>query len=365
MKGSLSALDVARAIGEGWHHIRPGDHVQLIPMADGGEGTLDALEEVVPQAERRSVGMVTGPGGQPTPATYLQLPEDLAVVELAEACGLPLLDRPAPLSASSFGLGEVIKVALADGARSLLVALGGSASTDGGVGALASLGARFFGQNGSALLPGGGSLAKLERVDLSELVDRPAGGVEVLVDVKNPLLGPEGAAATFGPQKGATAADVSNLERGLNRLVTLMGGQPEQPGAGAAGGVAYGFATAWHATLTPGSSRIADLVALEQHLPAADLIICGEGRFDPTSLGGKAVGHILRLGADYETPVAIVAGSVDPIMAKSAAAAFTLSLSDLAGSTEASMSDPRGNLHRAGSILARRGKVLTQRSGRR
>jgi len=213
-KGSLGALEVARAIAAGWSSVRPGDSLTLIPQADGGEGTLDAVEASVPGAVRRDAGPVTGPDGRPTPGVWLALPDGTAVVELAQMSGIPLMERLDPLGASTVGLGEVIRHALGSGASRLVIGLGGSASTDGAAGALSALGLRAD----VSLSSGGGALGGLGRLDRSQLLAPPPGGVTLLTDVSAPLLGPAGAAAVFGPQKGATPGQVEELDAALGRV---------------------------------------------------------------------------------------------------------------------------------------------------
>ena len=265
-KGSLPAAAAAAALAAGWQAARPGDEVRTVPLADGGEGTLDVLAAAVPAA-RWEQAQVTGPAGQPVDCPWLVLPDGTAVVELAAASGLPLLSRPDPLGAHTIGLGEVIGCALDAGARHLTVALGGSASTDGGTGALAALGARFTGTDGRQLPPGGGALPRLAAVDLTGLRPPPPGGVSCLSDVRAPLLGPAGAAAVFGPQKGARPDQVALLDSGLARLAGLLGGDPAAPGAGAAGGTGYGLAAAWGALIGPGAPQLAGWPAWTRRWP--------------------------------------------------------------------------------------------------
>lgn len=343
-KGSLSAADVAEAIAEGWRSQRPGDNLTLLPQADGGEGTLAAIEASVPGAIRRSAGAVTGPDGRATPGEWLELPDGTAVVEVAGATGLPLMAvRDAP-AASTRGTGEVIRLALQAGAHSLVLALGGSATTDGGSGALSALGLELTDDRGRSLAEGGAGLAALARVDRDRLMPAPAGGVTLLTDVTNPLLGPTGAAHVFGPQKGASPDQCTELDAALARWAQLLGGDPNAAGAGAAGGTAYGFAAVWGARIVPGAPRIAELTGLTAVAASADLVITGEGRFDEQSLGGKVVGHAIGLGPT----VAIIAGSL-----AAAAPGWSVSLTDLAGSPEQAMADPRRWLHEAGTVAAR------------
>lgn len=347
-KGSLSAREVADALAEGWTSVRPHDPLVLLPQADGGEGTLDALERAIPGATRRSAGVVTGPDGRAVAGEWLELPGKVAVVELAQCSGLPLMHAPDATGATTRGLGEVIRAALAAGAQSIVIALGGSASTDGGTGALSALGLALVDDAGRPVSDGGGALTRLDRIDTSGLVPPPRGGVTLLTDVAAPLLGPTGAAPIFGPQKGATAAQVAELDTALARFAGLVGGDPHQPGAGAAGGTAFGFATLWGGRIESGAAYIATATGLSAALTSARLVLTGEGRFDAQSRDGKVVGHLIELARVAGARVAVVAGQVDadPTL-------WTLSLSDLAGSTEASFADPRGWLIEAGRRAAR------------
>ncbi|RZS80224.1 glycerate kinase [Motilibacter rhizosphaerae] len=347
-KGTVPATRVAAALADGWRSVRPGDELVLLPLADGGEGSLDALELAVPGAVRRAVPGVSGPDGRPVDAAWLLLPDRTGVAELAVASGLPLLDRPDPLGAHTRGLGEVLAAALAEGVDRLVVCVGGSASTDGGTGLLAALGVRFLDGDGRPLPLGGGALDRLSAVDLHRLVAAPPGGVDVLVDVAAPLTGPAGAAAVFGPQKGASPGDVALLDRGLLRLASLLGGDPAAPGAGAAGGTAYGLAAAWGARLVPGAARVAELVGLAAALAGADLLVTGEGRFDATSLTGKAPAHALALARDAGVRTAVVAGQ----LAIAPPADTALALVDLAGGVAPALAEPEEHLRAAGAALA-------------
>ncbi|HSK24334.1 MAG TPA: glycerate kinase [Egicoccus sp.] len=350
-KGGPSASEVADALADGWRGVRPEDEVVCLPLADGGEGTLDALRIGVPGATRRVVRGVTGPDGRPVDAHYLLLPDGTAVVEMAAVSGLPLMAAPDPLGATSRGVGEVVAAALDAGATRIVLGVGGSASTDGGTGALASLGARFLDRDGETLADGGGALRRLASVDLSSLREAPARGLEILTDVDSPLLGPHGSAAVFGPQKGATPDDVAMLDAGLARLAERLGGRPEMPGAGAAGGIAYGFAAAWDATLRLGSRAVAEELALGDHVRGADLVITGEGRLDHTSLRGKVVSAVLEHVADGTTALAIVAGVVADDV-ELGVRATVLSLTELAGSAARSLAEPGRWLRLAARRLA-------------
>lgn len=342
-KGSLSAREVAEAIAAGWRAVRPGDELVLVPQADGGEGTLDAVEASVPGAVRCSAGSVTGPDGRPTPGEWLQLPDGTAVVELAQPSGLPLMRELDAFGATTRGLGQVIRAALEAGATSLVIGLGGSASTDAAAGALAELGLVLLDEQGELVADGGRGLADVVDVHRDALIPPPAGGVTLLTDVTAPLLGPAGAAAVFGPQKGATPAQVAQLDAALAHLAELLGGDPDAAGSGAAGGAGYGFATVWGATIVSGADRLAELSGLRAAIDRADVVLTGEGRFDEQSLTGKVVGSILALGA-----TGVIAGQVT-----APTGVWTASLTDLAGSAEASMADPARWLRVAGANAAR------------
>ena len=402
-KGSASATVVAGALAAGWLAVRPGDQVTRLPLADGGEGTLDVLAATVPGA-RWHRARVTGPAGTPITSRWLELgagpgerppwnpptaqgpatkerglgpagPGErppwnppTAVVELARASGLPLLARPDPLGAQTTGLGEVLGRALDARVDRILVGLGGSAATDGGTGALAALGARFLDAAGQPVPAGGGALAALARADLSQLRPPPAGGVTCLTDVTAPLLGPRGAAAVFGPQKGADGRQIAMLEAGLARLAGVLGGDPAAPGAGAAGGTGYGLATAWGAALAPGAAELGRLAGLDRALAVADLVVTGEGRFDATSLTGKTTGTVMAAAAAAGVPVALVAGQVsgglageEPAPDGVPAPVAVIALNELADGTAAALASPRRWLRQAARQLAAR--VLAQRAG--
>src|SRR3954454_20400916 len=302
-KGTLGAAAAAEALAAGWRAERPDDEVLTLPRADGGEGTLEALGHDVPDSCWRSAA-VSGPDGRPVQAAWLLLPDGTAVVEMARAAGLPLLERPDPLGATTRGLGQLLAAVVADPAvERVMLTLGGSATTDGGTGALAALGARFQDADGADLPPGGGALARLDRVDLSGLTPPPPGGVQCLVDVTAPLLGPLGAAGQFGPQKGASPALVAELDAALTRLADRLGGDRDAPGAGAAGGTAYGFAVCWGAEFVSGAAAVAAAAGLDEALAGAELVITGEGQFVAESLRGKVVGALVERAARAGVPV--------------------------------------------------------------
>jgi len=346
-KGSLSAIDVAAALARGWQSVRPNDTLTRLPQADGGEGTLEAIAATVTDAVLHDCGPVTGPDGRTTSGAWLELPGRVGVVELAQCSGLPLMTTLDPLGATTRGLGEVINSALDFGIDSLVVGLGGSASTDGGAGVLAALGLELRDEEGVRLPDGGYALSRLASIDRSHFRAPPTAGVTLLADVNAPLLGPRGAAAVFGPQKGATPEDAMALEAGLARFASLLGGDPTRPGSGAAGGTAYGLATAWHAHTESGARMLQKLTGLDAAIAQADVVITGEGRFDETSTEGKVVGELLSLDQEHGVRAGIVAGQV-----ATTSNAWTCSLADLAGSAEAAMTDPVPYLERAGATAA-------------
>lgn len=353
-KGTASAADVAAALARGWRSVRADDELVARPMADGGEGTLDAFEAAVTGARRRPV-TVHGPVSSPVAAHWLLLPDGTGVVELAATSGITLLDPLAPLDAHSVGFGEAIADALDAGVERLLLALGGSASTDGGAGALSALGARFIDADGQSIPLGNRGLGALAGVDLTGLRLLPAGGALILGDVTNPLLGDEGAAAVFGPQKGADAATVPVLEANLARLAhRLPDVSPVTPGAGAAGGAGFGL-LAWGAVMGGGAALVADALGLGRDIDRADLVITGEGRFDGQSEAGKAPSEVARLAASSGVPVALVAGA---ITAEPRGFAASVALSALAGGAEPAMGDPLHWLEVAGAQLARETGVV-------
>jgi glycerate kinase len=351
-KGTITAADAVRALAAGVLSAAPHAAILERPMADGGEGTLDALA-AAHGAVRHPV-RVTGPDGRSVDATWLALDNgDTAVVELAETSGITLLRKLAPLDAHTRGLGEAITAALDAGAHRVLVAIGGSASTDGGAGVLTALGARFLDANGHPVPDGARGLSQIAAADLSGLRALPPGGVTVLSDVTNPLTGAGGAAAVYGPQKGATAPMVALMDDALAHYAGTLAAAgadtaPEAPGAGAAGGTGFGLA-AWGASLASGAETVATAVGLADALVGADLVVTGEGRYDGQSAAGKVTSEVIRLARAAGVPVALVAGAVE---APTEAFEAAFSLTDLAGGTAQAMADPARWLHLAGEHLA-------------
>ncbi|MFB7650636.1 MULTISPECIES: glycerate kinase [unclassified Streptomyces] len=295
-KGSLTAVEVAERVTAGLRRVAPDVRVEALPVADGGDGTVAAA--VAAGFERREV-RVAGPLGDEVTAAFA-LREDTAVVEMAEASGLQRLPEGvlAPLTASTYGSGELLRAALDAGARTIVFGVGGSATTDGGAGMLAALGARFLDADGEPVAPGGGGLAGLASADLSGL-DPRLSDVELVLasDVDNPLTGPKGAPAVYGPQKGASPEDVAALDAALAHFAKVLA-QAESvgaraaeyaasPGAGAAGGIGYG-ALLLGARFRPGIEVMLDVLGFAPALERADLVVTGEGSLDEQTLHGKA-----------------------------------------------------------------------------
>jgi glycerate 2-kinase len=294
-KGSLTAVQVAERVTAGLRRIAPRVEVEALPVADGGDGTVAAA--VAAGFERHEV-RVAGPLGDEVTAAFA-LREGTAVVEMAEASGLQRLPAGtfAPLTASTYGTGELLRAALDAGARTIVFGVGGSATTDGGAGMLAALGARFLDEDGEPVPPGGGSLGELATADLTGLDARLAAVDVVLAsDVDNPLAGPKGAAAVYGPQKGASPDEVAVLDAGLAHFAAILeksvGGRAAEyavaPGAGAAGGIGYGALVGLGARFRPGIEVMLDVLGFASALERATLVITGEGSLDEQTLHGKA-----------------------------------------------------------------------------
>jgi glycerate kinase len=322
--GALDSVAVAQAIAAGWLRARPGDEVVRTPMADGGEGTLAAVAAALGErAMRRSVP-AHDPLDRQIFADYLLLDGGrTAFVEMAAASGLAQLstDERTPASArvaTTRGTGELVRSALDAGVKRLILGLGGSATTDGGAGMLAALGVRFLDMGGKDLGPGGAVLAELVVVDPAGLDPRLA-KVEIVVasDVTNPLTGPAGAAATYGPQKGADAAAVTELDAALGvygAAIEAATGRPvaEVPGAGAAGGTGAALLGFTNAALRPGVDVVAEMADLAAALDATDLVITGEGRADEQTLAGKAAMGVALAAAKRGIPVVLLCGTLGP-----------------------------------------------------
>ncbi len=315
-KESLSAARVAQAIAEGVREAAPSAHILCVPMADGGEGSLDAVLAAT-SGERRTA-TVQNANGEPCEASWGWLGDRTAFIEMAEAAGLERIPTHArrALHAGTFGVGQLVLRALDAGARRIVLGLGGSATTDGGAGLFQALGARLLDDRGQPLPPGGAALNRLARLEVDGLDPRLTGvRFEIAVDVDNPLCGPQGAAAIFGPQKGASPEDVAVLDTGLARFADLcrqQSGRDESatPGTGAAGGLGFVIKTFFDAEFRPGVEVIAELSALDQALEGAHLVFTGEGRMDRQTLLGKTPAGVARHARRHGADVIALAGSL-------------------------------------------------------
>ena len=351
-RGTLTAPQAAEAIARGWARARPQDELLLVPLADGGEGTLEAIVGTDGELVRREV---TGPRGEPVTAPF-GLAGATAVVELARASGLALLTpyRHDPLRTTTRGTGELIGAALDAGATRVLVCVGGSATNDGGVGMATGLGAAFLDVQGEPMRDGGGSLSSLGSIDLGGL-DPRLRTTEVigLVDDDNPLTGPNGASATFAPQKGASPDDVLVLDRALRHLAAVVERDlgialADEPGAGAAGGTGFGLMAFLGAHLRPGVDAVMEAVDFERHLDGADLVITGEGSFDEQSLRGKVPAGVLAAAGLAGVRTAIVCG----VASQEVPGVAVRSLVERVGE-EAALGDARRSLELVAEELAR------------
>ncbi|WP_091227370.1 glycerate kinase [Microbacterium sp. 3J1] len=352
-KGTITAADAAAALAEGWAAVDPEATFVLRPMADGGEGTVAAFAAAVPDAQRMPV-TVDGPAGVRIDTGWLLLPASpdapggTGVIDLASTSGIELLLELRPWDADTTGFGQAIAAALDHGVSRLVVGIGSSASTDGGTGMLAALGARFLDAAGAPVARGARGLADIASVDLSDL--RTAPEVMVLTDVTNPLVGERGAAAVFGPQKGLDPGAVERVDAALGRLADLLGLDPALPGTGAAGGTG-GALVVWGATLAPGAAEVAELIGLAGAIRDADVVVTGEGSYDGQSGDGKVPSFIASVAAASGVTALLAAGR---ITADSDAALFaaSASLTDLAGSSDAALAEPAHWLREAGAVLA-------------
>ena len=316
-KGSISALDAARAIEEGILRVVPEAETVLVPVADGGDGTLETLVEATSGDIRSTT--VTGPIGRPVRAQWGALGDGrTAVIEMARTSGLALLSLSErdPLRATTYGLGEVVREALDAGFRSFIVGIGGSATNDGGAGMAQALGVRLLDEAGNDLPPGGAALAGLSRIDMSGLDERAvAARFSVACDVSNPLTGPEGASAVYGPQKGATPAQVEQLDAALANFARVVerdiGASIDTiPGSGAAGGLGAGMMAFLGGSLRAGVDIVLDHVGLDEKLAGADLVITGEGQIDFQTVYNKAPIGVARRAKLRGIPVLAVCGSL-------------------------------------------------------
>ncbi|MEV4776030.1 glycerate kinase [Microbacterium sp. LWH12-1.2] len=353
-KGTITAADAASALAEGWASVDAAASFVFRPMADGGEGTVAAFAAAVAGAQRMPL-VVDGPAGTPVETAWLLLPasadapDGTAVIDLASTSGIELLDELRPWDADTTGFGQAVVAALDHGVSRLVVGIGSSASTDGGTGLLTALGARFLDAAGAPVVSGARGLADIADVDLSGL--RPAPEVRVLTDVTNPLTGPRGAAAVFGPQKGLVEGDIAVVDAGLEQLARLLDIDASFPGSGAAGGTGAAL-VAWGATLAPGSAEVAQLIGVAEALAGADIVITGEGSFDGQSGDGKVPSFVAGLAEDAGVRAMLAAGRITSD-ADTTLFVASASLTDLAGSPAAALAEPARWLREAGAALAR------------
>jgi glycerate 2-kinase len=358
-KGSLAADQVATAIAAGLRSELPAAELIAIPVADGGDGTVDAA--VAAGFERVPV-TVEGPTGEPVAASYARRGE-VAVIELACACGLMRLPggRREPLAASSFGAGQVLAAALEAGARRIIFGVGGSASTDGGAGLLQALGARVLDGRGEPLARGGAALHDVAGLDLAGLHPAlRAASVILATDVVNPLTGPDGAAEVYGPQKGASPDQIRDLASGLRRWAAVVAAttgtdRSQAPGAGAAGGVGFAALAVLGAERRLGIELVLDLVDFDAALEGTSLVITGEGSLDTQTLAGKAPAGVAQAAARRGIPVVVVAGRSTLTEGELARAGIeaVYTLSDLEPDPEASSAHASKLLRAVGQALAR------------
>ncbi|WP_035796057.1 glycerate kinase [Kitasatospora mediocidica] len=314
-KGTLEGAEVAARLAAGIRKVAPQLEIRELPVADGGEGTLAAA---LAAGFTRIPAKVAGPTGLPVDAA-IAVKGDTAVVELALASGLARLPggRTAPLAAGSYGVGQLIGRAVSLGAKRIVLGLGGSACTDGGAGMVQALGAALTDSEGIELPPGGAALRRLHRID-PVLVTKALKGVEIVVacDVDNPLLGPRGATAVYGPQKGADGEDLLVLEAGLTRWADVVAAGTgedfrDAPGAGAAGGVGFAALALLGATMRPGIELLLELLGFDEAVRGARLVVTGEGCLDAQTLHGKAPAGVAAAATGAGVPVAAVAGRLE------------------------------------------------------
>jgi len=316
-KDSISAQSAADAIAQGWKEVWPDAQIITCPMADGGEGTVAAVLAACGGERQRAE--VRGPLGETAYASWGWLPDShTAIIEMAEASGLQLVpvDKRDACISSTYGTGQLIRAALDEGAQRIILAIGGSATNDGGAGAMQALGVQLLDGHGQELVPGGLALANLWRIDLSGLDPRLAQvRFDIAADVNNPLCGEQGASAIFGPQKGASPEQVKLLDKALglfaNHCAKALGHDVrDEPGSGAAGGLGFAAKAFLGAQFKPGVEVVAELVGLAQAVEGADLVITGEGRFDAQTLRGKTPFGVAQIAREKGVPVIAIAGTL-------------------------------------------------------
>lgn len=361
-KESLSALEAASAIEAGFREVFPDAVYVKVPVADGGEGTVEAM--IAATGGRRIDLQATGPLGRPVAAFYGLTggADTIAVIEMAAASGLELVapDERDPMRATSRGTGDLIRAALDAGARRFILGVGGSATNDGGAGMLQALGVGLFDAQGAQLAPGGAALAGLDRIDVSGLDPRIKQSLfEVACDVSNPLVGLLGASAIFGPQKGATPEMVAQLDANLRHYAAIIARDLGQdvadiPGAGAGGGIAAAMLVFLDGRLRPGSEIVTDAVGLDAAVVDADLVVTGEGRIDSQTVNGKTPIGVARVAQRHGKPVIAIGGCLandaNAVHAHGIAATFSTVMK--AGTVAEALAGARFNLHSAARNIA-------------
>src|SRR5438552_7802535 len=317
LKGSLTAAEAGSAIAQGVRAIYPEAEIEVVPVADGGEGTVQALVDA--SSGKIIQKLVTGPLGEPVLAFFgLMGDGSTAVIEMAACAGLPLVppEKRDPRITTTYGVGELIQAALDHGSRHFIIGIGGSATNDGGAGMAQALGAAFLSRQGTEIARGGAALATLAHISTSTMDPRlQECTLEVACDVTNPLCGPTGASAVYGPQKGATPEMVEELNKALAHYAQIIEQDLRMsvldiPGAGAAGGLGAGLMAFLHAKLRPGAQIVFEAVDLEERIRQADLVITAEGQIDAQTAYGKSVGAVAAVAKRYSFPVLALAGSL-------------------------------------------------------
>jgi glycerate kinase len=317
LKGSLTAAEAGLAIAQGVQAVYPKAEIEIVPIADGGEGTVQALVDATNGKIIQQT--VTGPLGKPVPAFFgLMGDGSTAAIEMASCAGLPLVppDQRDPRITTTYGVGELILAALDHGSRHFIIGIGGSATNDGGAGMAQALGTALLSRQGTQIARGGAALATLAHISTSTMDPRlQECTLEVACDVTNPLCGPTGASAVYGPQKGATPEMVEELDSALAHYAQIIEQDlgmsvREIPGAGAAGGLGAGLIAFLHATLRPGAQIVFEAIHLEERIRTANLVITAEGQIDAQTAYGKSVGSVAEIAKRYGLPVLALAGSL-------------------------------------------------------
>jgi len=312
-KGSLSSLQAGNAVKDAVLSVFPGAEVVVKPLADGGEGTVDAFEDA-----KAVTITVTGPLGKPVDAKYCILPNGTAVMEMAAAAGITLISATErnPLETTTYGVGEMIRDAISKGCRRFIIGIGGSATNDGGIGMLSALGYEFLDENGNPVSICGKGLKDIARISAANVLPELAEcAFRIACDVENPLCGETGCSAIYGPQKGATAEMIAEMDGWLKRYAEIAKtvspkADPQSPGVGAAGGLGFAFLSFTNAELKSGISLILEEIALEKDIKNADIVVTGEGRLDAQTVMGKAPIGVAKLAKKYGKRVIAFSGCV-------------------------------------------------------